>query len=186
MRSSRIREGMRHFLITGRPGVGKTTLIREVARRLTDHHPAGFYTEEVRVQGLRTGFRLVSLDGRTQILSHVDHRGPCRVGRYGVDVAGFERLLAELDLRRSPSHVIVIDEIGKMECASGRFTEEVTALLDSSRTLIATIALKGDGFIRQVKQRPDCRLVTVTVENRDRLAETLPNEILKAVGTTSG
>lgn len=71
-----------------------------------------------------------------------------------------------------------------MECASGRFTEEVTALLDSWRTLTATIALKGDGFIRQVKQRPDCRLVTVTVENRDRLAETLPREIIKAMGST--
>ncbi len=166
-----------HILITGRPGVGKTTVIREMARRLEDCHPAGFYTEEIRVQGMRKGFRLVCLDGRQQILSHADHPGPERVGRYGVDVAGFERLLAELDLRHASAGVIVLDEIGKMECLSKRFREEVTALLDSSRTIIATIALKGEGFIQQVKQRPDCRLVTVTVENREHLAARLVAEV---------
>ena len=161
---------MGHILITGLPGVGKTTLVREVAHRLSHAHPAGFYTEEIRVRGTRHGFRLVSLDGRRQILSRTDHGGPYRVGRYGVDVAGFERLLAELDLRHCPSHLIIIDEIGKMECLSQRFREEVEALLDSTRTVIATIALKGDGFIRRVKARPNCRLMTVTVGNRDHLA----------------
>jgi len=100
-----------------------------------------------------------------------------------VDVDGFERLLSELNLCRSPSRVIIIDEIGKMECLSGRFTEEVHVLLDSSRTVIATIALKGDGFIRQVKQRSDCRLITVTVENRNRLADSLFTEVLKQITT---
>ena len=106
-----------HILITGLPGVGKTTLIRELAKRLAEYHPAGFYTEEIRnKQGTREGFRLVTLCGRQLVLSHVNHPGPHRVGRYGVDVAGFERLLAEIDLRHLPSQLIVIDEIGKMEC----------------------------------------------------------------------
>ena len=65
-----------------------------------------------------------------------------------------------------------------MECFSRRFTEDVTGLLDSPKTLIATIALKGDGFIRRVKDRPDCRLIMVTRENRDRLTEELANEFL--------
>ncbi|TAJ25996.1 MAG: NTPase [Nitrospirae bacterium] len=164
---------MRHVLLTGLPGVGKTTLIRAVADCLTDVHPAGFYTEEIRAQGIRKGFRLVTLDGRQQILSHVDGQEPYRVGRYRVDVAGFERLLAELDLSHAAARLIIIDEIGKMECLSKRFRDEVTALLDSSRTVIATIALKGEGFIQQVKQRPDCRLVTVTGDNREHLVDKL-------------
>ena len=36
-----------HILITGLPGVGKTTLIRELAKRLAEYHPAGFYTEGI-------------------------------------------------------------------------------------------------------------------------------------------
>ncbi len=169
---------IRHILITGLPGVGKTTLIRELVKRLAEHNPAGFYTEEIRdAQGTREGFRLVTLDGRGLVLSHIRHPGPSRVGRYGVDVAGFERLLAELDLRHAPSRLIMIDEIGKMECFSRRFTDDVTALLNCPKLLIATIALKGEGFICGVKQRPDCRLVTVTRENRDRLPDELASEL---------
>lgn len=173
---------IRHILLTGAPGVGKTTLIRELATRLADYRPAGFYTEEIRVHGARTGFRIVSLDGRQQVLSHVDHRGPARIGRYGVDVAGLDRLLTDLALARSPSRVVIIDEIGKMECLSRRFVEEVKAVLDSSRMVIATIALKGDGFIHQVKQRPDCRVITVTRDNRNELADRLAGELRGALG----
>lgn len=84
------------------------------------------------------------------------------IGRYGVDVDGFERLLSKLDLRHSPARVVSIDEIGKMECLSERFIEDMQTLLNSSRTMIATMALKGDGFTQRVKQRQDCRLITVT------------------------
>lgn len=172
---------MSHILLTGLPGVGKTTLIRELAKRLADYQPAGFFTEEIRERGSRQGFRLETLDGRQGILAHRDVGGPYRVGRYGVDVDGFERLLAELGLRRLSTRVILIDEIGKMECCSQRFIEEVTTLLDSSRLVVATIALKGGGFIRQVKQRPDCRLITVTVDNRNVLGDRLLEEVVDGI-----
>lgn len=166
-----------HILITGLPGVGKTTLIRELSKRLTECNPAGFYTEEIRnEQGIREGFRLVTLCGRRLVLSHIHHPGPYRVSRYGVDVSGFEQLLAELDLEHAPSRLIVIDEIGKMECLSRRFTDDIMALLNSPKLLIATIALKGEGFIQEVKDRPDCRLVVVTRENRNRLVNDLVAE----------
>jgi nucleoside-triphosphatase len=161
-----------HILITGLPGVGKTTLIRGLATRLASYEPAGFYTEEIRdATGKREGFRIVTLCGRRLVLSHIDFPGRIRVGRYGVDVAGFEQLLAQLDLGRAQSRLFIIDEIGKMECLSSLFVEEVTALLNGSSIVVATIALKGEGFIRQVKERADCRLITVTKENRDRLLE---------------
>ncbi|MFO0698589.1 MAG: nucleoside-triphosphatase [Nitrospira sp.] len=172
-----------HILITGLPGVGKTTLVCELAKRLVGYRPDGFYTEEIRnAQGTREGFRLVTLSGRQLILSHIRHAGPHRVGRYGVDVEKFEGLLKELDLKDSLAPLIIIDEIGRMECFSKRFIDVVTLLLDGPKVLVATIALKGEGFIQRVKQRPDCRLVTVTTENRDRLPDELASELQERLG----
>jgi nucleoside-triphosphatase len=162
-----------HILLTGLPGVGKTTVIKQLADSLTPYHPDGFFTQEIRENGIRKGFELVTFDGRRQLLSHVNIPGPHRVGRYGVDLAGFEKLLETLDLRHSPSQLVILDEIGKMECLSPRFIQEVEALLDSTKMLIATVGLKGGGFPVNVRSRPDCQVVTVTLSNRSTFASTL-------------
>jgi nucleoside-triphosphatase len=154
----------RHLLITGVPGCGKTTLLVRLARQVADLHPAGFYTEEIREAGVRQGFRLVALDGTEGVLSHVRFRCPQRVGRYGVDVAGFEAFLDGLDLC---APLLFIDEIGKMECLSPRFIALLRELLDSDRSIVATVALHGSGFIAEVKKRCDCEVVTVTPGNRE-------------------
>ena len=38
----------KNILITGLPGVGKTTLIKKLAEVLNDLNPIGFYTAEIR------------------------------------------------------------------------------------------------------------------------------------------
>jgi len=163
----------RHLLITGLPGTGKTTLLMELVRRFARLVPAGFYTEEVRERGMRRGFRLKSLDGREGMLADVALGGPCRIGRYGVDLEGFEAFLASLDLLSHPSPLVFIDEIGKMECLSQRFVDIVETLPSSENTVVATVAQQGEGLIREVKRRPDSLLVEVTPMNRQRLPDEL-------------
>jgi nucleoside-triphosphatase len=153
--------------------VGKTTVIKQLVDSLAPYHPDGFFTQEIREDGIRKGFELVTLNGRCQLLSHVNIPGPHRVGRYGVDLAGFEKLLETLDLRHSPSWVVMLDEIGKMECLSLRFIQEVETLLDSTKMVIATVGLKGGGFPATVKNRQDCQVVTVTLSNRSTLSSRL-------------
>jgi nucleoside-triphosphatase len=164
-----------HILLTGRPGVGKTTLVRRIVQRLERSHDqtrlAGFYTEEIRVRGGRQGFRVVTLDDKELVLSHVTYRGAPRVGRYGVDVASFERLLRELNLPESQAELVIIDEIGRMEILSRLFIEQVQAILDSEKSLLATVAARGQGFISDVKSRRDIRLITVTLQNREQLLD---------------
>jgi len=165
----------RHLLITGLPGTGKTTLLMELAGRFARLAPAGFYTEEVREEGVRRGFRLISLDGREETLSDVTFGGRQRVGRYGVDVAGFETFLASLDLPSHISPLVFIDEIGKMECLSQSFVILAKTLFSSGKTVVATVARQGEGLIREVKLRSDSRLVEVTPANR----QTLPEELVR-------
>jgi nucleoside-triphosphatase len=96
------------------------------------------------------------------------------VGRYGVELPEFERLLAEeLRLPEVDADLVVIDEIGKMECHSRLFVETVHELLDRPTPLLATAALKGSGLIAEVKRRPDVELMTVNIENRNGLPEDL-------------
>ncbi|OYT26400.1 MAG: hypothetical protein B6V02_01730 [Thermoprotei archaeon ex4572_64] len=62
----------RIIFITGRPGVGKTTLIKKIINDFKDKHVlVGFYTEEVRQHGVRVGFRITNLEGASDWLAHV-------------------------------------------------------------------------------------------------------------------
>jgi len=157
--------------------VGKTTLIKNLAEALRPLHPVGFLTAEIREGGIRKGFELISLDGRKGLLSHTDIQSPHRVGKYKVDVKGFEDFLSFLPLLDSSARLVLIDEIGKMECFSDRFRTWLQNCLDSEKSVIATIALKGTGFIEAVKKRQDVRLFEITQGNRDFAL----NEILKEV-----
>ena len=159
----------KNILVTGLPGVGKTTLVRRVATELVDLCPIGFYTAEIREAGVRKGFELVSLDGRRSLLSHMDVRGPHRVGKYGVDVDGFEVFLDTLSWPGLRGGLVVIDEIGKMECFSEKFQELVRLVLDSETRVLATVARRGGGLIAEVKGRADSELIELTAGNRDAL-----------------
>lgn len=159
----------KNILITGLPGVGKTTLIKKMTEALSRHHPVGFYTEEIRQEGIRKGFELVSLDGRRGMLAHTDVRSPYTVGRYKVDVKGFETFLEAIPFFDPSISIIIIDEIGKMECFSEKFKELLLQCLNSEKRVIATIALKGSGFIEEIKKRKDIIGFEMTFKNRDLL-----------------
>ncbi len=169
----------KNLFIAGLPGTGKTTLIVGLAEALKPSHPAGFYTREIREGGQRLGFELVGLDGRQSLLAHVDIKGPFRVGKYGVDLGGFESFLEAIPFFAPLSRFIIVDEIGKMECLSQRFRRLMKEILDSDKRLIATIALRGTGFIEETKARKDVRILEISKENRDRLS----SEILKEITT---
>jgi nucleoside-triphosphatase len=170
----------KNILITGLPGVGKTTLIRNVCDKLSGINLAGFYTSEIREAGIRKGFELVDFNGERQLLSHVDIESQFRVGKYRVDIAGFEKYLDNSGLLTLTSQLVVIDEIGKMECLSPKFVTLVNELLASKKMVLATIALKGGGVIGEIRRRQDIQLFEITPRNRNLLA----SEILSAISGT--
>lgn len=176
--------GVPKILLTGRPGVGKTTVIMRTLALLERPRASGFYTRELRGPHGRLGFEAVALDGHRQVLAHVDFRSPQRVSRYGVDVAGFEReIVPYVDPTARPeADLIVVDEIGKMECFSERFQAAVWRALDSALPLLGTIGQAGGGFIARVRARPDVQLIEVTPANRERL----PAQLAARLGEVSG
>ena len=160
-------------LITGLPGVGKTTLVRKVVELIAPIPIAGFFTSEVKVRGRRVGFELRDLGGERRLLAHTAFDGPHRVGKYGVDTKGFEEFLVSLDMRISNARLIVIDEIGKMELFSHFFKGLIRDILKTDQKLLATVSLKGGGLIKEIKQRSDVHIFEVTRQNRDDLTKTI-------------
>lgn len=160
------------MLLTGYPGCGKTTAIMKIILQLNPEKMAGFYTQEIRCKGRRVGFQWYRLDGKEGVLAHVENRGPFSVGKYTVDVSGFENAVVPiLDIRQNPAELFVIDEIGKMECFSGVFVEAVRKLFASDRSVLASVALTGSGLISEVKKYPDARIFYLTVENRNQIID---------------
>ncbi len=157
------------LLLTGRPGVGKTTVIKALVRALGER-AGGFYTEEIRQRRVRQGFRLVGLRGVQATLAHVrlKGRGRPRVGRYGVDVAAIDRVgVGALERALAQGRVVIIDEIGKMELFSPAFKMAVLAAVDGPAPVIATVMARPQPWVDALKARPGVTLWQVTVENRD-------------------
>lgn len=159
----------KNILITGRPRVGKTTLIKTAASLLGDR-AGGFYTEEIPGEGVRgrRGFKIVTLDGRQGVLADVGIESGPHVGKYGVNLSDLDEIgVAALDEATEERDWIVIDEIGKMEEFSERFKKAVIDALDSEKRVLATIRRNDSPFTADIKSRPDVVLIKLTVPGRE-------------------
>jgi nucleoside-triphosphatase len=172
-----------NLLVTGKPGIGKTTLVERVVERLRGSlRLAGFTTAEIRgTHCQRLGFRIVTVAGKQAELARVGLRSPVRVGRYGVNLEAFEAL-ALPELARRDVDLIIIDEIGKMECASDSFRAATEKALDASVNVLATLGISNLPFLRTVLQRPDVQLLTLREGNREMLVAELCARVQKACG----
>jgi len=165
-----------NVLVSGPPGSGKTTLIEKVIRAI--HVPVtGFLTREIREKGSRVGFSIETMTGRKATLAHVEIDGPFRVGRYGVSIEALEAIAIPSLLPQSENILIIIDEIGKMECLSPLFRKAVLHAMDSPNLVLASIAQKGSPFMEGIKARKDVVLHRMTTANRDGLAASIINEL---------
>ncbi len=161
------------YLLTGKPGAGKTSLIKQAVAGMGGK-AGGFYTEEIRSGGARLGFRLVTLDGESTILSHVNIHSPYRVSKYGVDIDNLDQVgVSALHKAAEQYDLVVVDEIGKMELFSANFREAVLQIIDSGKRVLGTIMLNANPWADAIKRRPQVNLVVVTRVNYHQVLEEL-------------
>jgi len=166
-------------LFEGEPGIGKTTLLCKIGEGISHLGVGGFCTQEIREKGRRVGFQIETCSGESCILSHTRFKTGPRVGKYRVDVPGFERIgVAGLERALHKSSVILIDEIGKMELFSERFKEIVNQCLDSEKLVLATVMARSHPLVDGLKRRSDVELLEVTMGNREQLASTLIKKVM--------
>lgn len=159
--------------------MGKTTLVERVVAELGGRlRLAGFTTGELRDPlGRRVGFRVATLEGREGELARAGLASQVGVGRYGVNLEAFERLVLP-ELARHDVDLLVVDEIGKMECASRRFRRAVEDALDAPVNVLATLGIGRLPFFQAVRERPDVELLSLSEGNRAALGAQLCARLL--------
>lgn len=178
----------RIFLLTGNPGVGKTSVMLKIVESLkaNGYNVGGMVSREVRAGRDRVGFEILNVKtGQKGWLAHVAQKEGPQVGRYRVNIGDLEHIGAEaVTSAVTGSDVIVIDEIGPMELHSEKFRESVLKAAESLKLLIGVVHWKAmDPLVKRIKDRDDAEVGVVTIENR----ESLPIQVLgQAVAFLSG
>ena len=173
-----------NVLLTGRPGIGKTTVIHKFITRYL-FKTGGFFTREIREHGTRVGFTIEAISSWNEcrqdsdiiqraVLAHVKSKSPFRLGRYGVNVSAMEEVgIAALRDGLRKAELIIIDEIGRMEMYSQQFQKEVVKVLDAPVSVLGVIQKYSTPFLNTIRERKDVNIIVVTHDNREILPEKL-------------
>ena len=184
----------KNVLLTGSPGVGKTTVVERLVERARDKGKSvrGVLSPEMRnkaegnQKGARVGFRITDVStGRSEVMARVGYDGDNTeggddqpsVGRYGVDVSAVDEVAREAIVAED-ADLVVVDEVAPMQTYSEAFVDRVHDVLDAPVPVVAVVQkARETGFVGSVKRRDDTKLVRVTEENRDGL----PDELTRLV-----
>jgi nucleoside-triphosphatase len=176
----------RVILLTGLPGVGKTTVLIRVVEGLRANGitVGGIISNEVRENGIRMGFEISDLtNGKRWCLARVNQKSGPRFGRYRVSLEGLDKIGVEaIDRAIEKCEVIAIDEIGPMELYSYKFKLSAERALESKKFVLAVIHSKSkDPLIVMAKQRSDSEIFVVTLADREMLPQDLTDRLLQNI-----
>lgn len=153
--------------ITGSPGVGKSTVLRNVLKQLTCTY-GGMASADIRVNGERVGFEIRDIaTGKQGILAHRQGRGP-RLGKYHVNIEDLNNMGVSAIKNAMSSELVVIDEIGPMELKSPEFIKAVEEALDSGKSMFVVLHQKSSHPVAE-RIRKEFEVYTVTPENRESM-----------------
>jgi len=164
----------RLIFITGRPGIGKTTvLLRAVdVLKTRGYRVGGMISHEVREGGVRVGFEIVDFEtGRKGWLAHVNQPTGPQVSKYRVNLHDLNAIgTNSIFTATANADVIVVDEIGPMELFSSAFKEAVAQVIGSEKPVLGTVHYRArDPLITAIRAREDAEVLEVTYENRRSL-----------------
>ncbi len=173
--------GLKVMLLTGAPGVGKTTIVNRLcthcsAKRVTVH---GITTREIREKGMRVGFKITDVaTGKEGCLARKDKSERVRVGSYLVVTQDLEQIgVAALDRALEGSaDIVVVDEIGPMEMTSLSFRNAVSKVLDRKQPTVVTVKL-GSHYTEVEKIRGSCIRLEVSKGNREAVYRRLIEQV---------
>jgi nucleoside-triphosphatase len=138
----------------------------------------GFYTREIREDGTRVGFQLMTWEGQSKTFSHVRFKGPFHVGKYAVDLSVMDEIgVPAILMAIERAKLIAVDELARMELFSKSFQSAVLAALECPKPFLGVIQERSHPFLDSIRRRPDIKLFEVTIQNRDALIEVIRKDL---------
>lgn len=178
-----------HIFLTGDVQVGKSTIIKKTLAALKLRDIGGF--RSVSVPDLPDGAMSVYLipvgekDPVVNDWNRVGIRKGCGRG-IGKFPEAFERAGVQALKGAEGMPLILMDEVGRMESAAARFSERILALLDGSTPILGVVQKIADTpLTNAIRQHPNVRVLTVTKENREKLAEEVLRLVSKELDRTT-
>jgi len=175
-----------NIFVTGRPGVGKTTVIQRTIDELQNlgYKHGGISTPEIRVEGIRVGFEIVNLATSSRgILAHIESPAGPRIGRYKVNLNDLRTVgVNAIEEAVKNADYVVIDEVGPMELLSKDFREAILSAIKSQKPVLGVIHWRMQvPLVKEIKSRSDVRIYEVTPQNRESLHRTLVEKIVESI-----
>jgi nucleoside-triphosphatase len=173
----------RTLILSGTPGIGKTTIIKAVIKQLGDQ-AGGFYSEEILGPGGRKGFKLITLDGQWGVMAHADFKSKSNFGRFGVETHIIDRLGAgAINAALADKPIVVIDAIDKITMFSSQFQSATVKAVGSSTIVLATAMSDNHPWLMALKAFPGVTVWEITKKNRSALVKQVLEWLNQALPT---
>lgn len=168
------------IVLTGAPGVGKTTAVIRVARALKERgvKVGGIVSRELRINNMRVGFEFIDLTSNDRsVLASITGNGP-KVGKYFVNIAGCRFAAERLTNAVRNSDVIICDEIGPMELKSKEFIDSVKNLAEVDKKVIVVVHQKLQHPLTDEFRNKSSLLINLDLKNREKVNEILLDRLI--------
>lgn len=161
-----------HLFIMGEVGVGKTTLLNKLLKKVPQDKIYGFYTEKISPDGKfgKTGNVYIfpapyeERPKQTHCVAEIlgDHQ-------FNLHIEAFEEYGVSLLENIPDGSFVLMDELGFLESKASKFCQKVMETLDRKVCVVGAIKPKHTTFLDKVRDHEKVTLYTITEENRDEL-----------------
>lgn len=164
---------MKHILIYGKRGTGRSRLIEELIK-LVDVPIYGYYTRTMKTS--EEGYHQIYMypaGSTARPMSTENHVGDCNTRQRTINLQVFDTLGVQY-LQAKADGILVMDEIGFMEEGSKAFCRQVLQCLDGEIPVLAAVkAGVQSPFLRQVLSHPQVQVYDLAKESYEEVFSAL-------------
>jgi len=172
---------MKHYFLTGEPGIGKSTAIKRFFD-LSGVSCDGFFT----LWTSRTGDRTLKMYAADSSVPEAEWKSVdiavFNNGEFTIYGELFDSFGADVIKTAGRKRVIVMDEVGRMEKNSPRFIDSIFEKLDGNIPVVGVLKLMETKLFDDISNHPNTEIIPVTLDNRDDIPRYLISQLQTVIG----